>query len=211
VKLYVGDFNLSSWSLRPWLALTQAGVPFETVRIRLDRPTSRAALTVSSPSGRVPVLHHGNLVVWESLAICEYAAELAPDAGLWPAEPGARAVARAVSSEMHAGFAALRAEHPMNLLAETARAPSPAAAADVARIRSLWKDCRARFGADGPFLFGRFTIADAMFAPVVSRFRTYAIPTDAVCEEYADVVWELPAMGEWRRRAEAEREEWDLG
>jgi glutathione S-transferase len=212
VKLYVGDYNLSSWSLRPWLALTIAGAPFETVRIRLDRPGTRAELARSSPTGKVPALHvplegGDGIVIWESIAICEYVAERFPAAKLWPDDVGARAVARAVAAEMHAGFATLRREHPMNLLAHTPRAPSPEAAADVARIRALWNDVRARYGARGPFLFGRFSIADAMFAPVVSRFRTYAIPTDAACEAYADAIWALPAMVAWRRLAEAELEE----
>ncbi|MEZ4236238.1 MAG: glutathione S-transferase family protein [Myxococcota bacterium] len=201
MRLYIGDYELSSWSLRAWLALTESGLDFETIEILLDRPETAEALAQVSPTARVPVLHDGDLVIWESLAICEYVAERVPT--LWPDDSAARAVARAVSAEMFSGFATLRREHPMAIGHERPRAPSPGAARDVARIRTLWNDCRTRFGAlaGGPFLFGRFTIADAMYAPVVSRFRTYAIPTDTVCEAYADAVWEHPGMAAWRRLA----------
>jgi glutathione S-transferase len=217
VKLYVGDYNLSSWSLRPWLVLTHAQIPFETEVIRLDRPETRAALAEVSPSQKVPVLHDGPTVIWESLAICEYAAELAASSGsaaggharLWPTDKAVRAVARAVASEMHAGFSSLRSQHPMDFvgarLAERLpKAPTPEVQADLARIKALWKELRERYGAGGPWLFGNFSIADAMFAPVASRFRTYDLPTDEVSREYIATVFDHPAMREWERRAQEE-------
>lgn len=210
MKLYIGDYNLSSWSLRPWLALTVAGARFDTERIRLDRPNSRASLLAVSPTGKVPALDvGGGVTVWDSLAICELAAERYPDARLWPADPTVRAVARSASAEMHAGFAALRQEHPMNFAARTPRAPSASAAADIARIGALWADLRSRFGASGPFLFGAFSIADAMYAPVVSRIRTYALPVDAAGQAYCAAIWALPAMAAWGALAQAELDDGD--
>lgn len=202
MRLFVGDYNLSSWSLRPWLALTEAGIPFDTERIALNQPGTHAALLRVSPSARVPVLHHGSVILWESLAICEYVAEQHP--GSWPEDPIARAVARAASCEMHAGFASLRREHPMNLLGRTARAPSAEVRAEVARITDLWQGLRRDYGAGGPYLFGRYSIADAMFTPVATRFRTYAIRTDPVSEAYAAALLAHPAMVEWERRAREE-------
>ncbi|MEQ1502051.1 MAG: glutathione S-transferase family protein [Myxococcota bacterium] len=202
MKLVIGDYALSSWSLRPWLALTVGGVPFETEVIRLNQPDTKARILARSPTGKVPALRlDDGTVVWESLAICEVAAEANPS--LWPESPVARAVARSVACEMHAGFATLRQEHPMNVTIRTPKAPSPTVVAEVGRIRALWAGVREAYGAGGPFLFGRFSIADAMFAPVVTRLRTYAIPTDPG-SEYCAAVWALPAMAEWERRAAAE-------
>jgi glutathione S-transferase len=203
LTLVIGTRRYSSWSLRPFLALKAAGAAFEVVEIALRQPDTKANILAWSPSGKVPLLVHGGVKVWDSLAICDYLAELFPAAGLWPAGREARALARAVSAEMHSGFPALRSTCAMDLcagLTPLADIP-PEVAAEAGRIRALWADCRGRFGADGPFLFGRFTIADAMWAPVVTRFTTYALPQDAVSGAYCDAVWALPAMQEWRASA----------
>lgn len=205
LTLVVGNRNYSSWSLRAWLALRMAGLEFDLTVISLDQPGTKQAILAHSPAGRVPVLHDGNLAIWDSLAICEYAAELAPQAELWPGDPAARAVARAVSAEMHAGFEALRAALPMNIRADR---PGVAVAdpvqADIDRITEIWRDSRSRFGAAGPFLFGGFTIADAMFAPIVARFATYHVPLGPVERTYADSLRALPAMAEWAAAAAGE-------
>ncbi|MCA9678312.1 MAG: glutathione S-transferase family protein [Kofleriaceae bacterium] len=202
--LHVGTKHLSSWSLRPYLAIAHARLPCEDRTIVLDRPDSRARLLEASPSGRVPVLVHGDLVIWDSLAICEYVAELAPAAGLWPAAPAIRARARAVSAEMHAGFAALRRDMPMDLVtAHPGEGHTADALADAARVMEIWRDCRAHAGDGGPFLFGAFTIADAMYAPVATRFQTYGVAMDDVCRAYVDAIEALPAMQAWRRDARA--------
>jgi glutathione S-transferase len=205
--LVIGNKNYSSWSLRPWLAMKVAGIPFEELRIPLDLPETRAQILRHSPSGKVPVLREGEAVVHESLAICEFLAERFPEAQLWPEVPAARALARSVSAEMHAGFAALRAAMPMNVRARLpGRGRAPGVDADVERIGALWRDARVRFGSGGDFLFGRFSIADAMFAPVVTRFRTYDVPQGADGRAYCEAVWELPAMREWEAAARAESE-----
>ncbi len=199
--LYVGTKHLSSWSLRPFLALVQSGLPFETRTIALDRPTSRADILRVTPSGKVPVLHDGDLAIWDSLAICEYLAERAPS--LWPADRVARARARTISAEMHSGFAALRQHMPMQLLEQRhGQGHTPDALADAARVHAIWRDALGRSG--GPLLFGDFSIADAMFAPVVTRFQTYGIELDASCRAYVAAVEALPAMKRWRAEAAAE-------
>jgi glutathione S-transferase len=203
--LVIGNKRYSSWSLRPWLAMAHAGIAFAEEVIPLFQADSKAKLLAHSPPGLVPVLHDGSLTVWDSLAICETMAERHPDKHLWPEDAAARARARAVSAEMHAGFAALRSEMPMNL----GREPAPlrvsdGALADIARVQALWSDCR-RQAEGGPFLFGAFSIADAMFAPVVARFRAYAIEiAEPGARDWADVVWDLPAMQAWRAHAAAE-------
>jgi len=203
--LYIGNKNYSSWSLRPWLALKHTGAAFDEVVIPLDEPTTKATILRHSPSGRVPALLHGELTVWDSLAICEYLAEIFPETKLWPEAKDARAVARAASSEMHSGFAALRGHLPMNVRSSFPnRGVNPEVQADINRITVLWRDCRKRFGAGGDFLFGAFSNADAMFAPVVTRFRTYKIELDEVAQAYADAVWALPAMQEWATAARNE-------
>lgn len=205
LELVVGNQNYSSWSLRPWLAMRMAGIEFDLTVVPLDLPDTKNRLLGHSGAGRVPVLHHGDLTVWDSLAICEYAAELSPSAGLWPDDIGVRAVARAVSSEMHAGFGALRAALPMNLRADRPGVPvTPAVQADIDRIIAVWCDCRRRYGAAGPFLFGRFSIADAMFAPVVARFKTYHVRLAAMESEYVDAILSLAPMRDWRAAAKAE-------
>jgi glutathione S-transferase len=196
--IYIANKNYSSWSLRGWLALKHTDATFSEVLIPLREPTTRTEILRYSPSGRVPALHHRDVVVWDSLAIGEYLAELFPRARLWPEDPQTRAAARAVSAEMHSGFAALRGHLPMNMRSSFPnRGVTPEAQADVNRITALWRDCRKRFGGDGAFLFGHFTIADAMYAPIVSRFRTYKVELDEEAQRYADTVWALPALQEW--------------
>jgi glutathione S-transferase len=203
--IYIANRNYSSWSLRSWLMLKQTGASFEDAVIPLDEATTRATILRHSPSGKVPALQHGELVIWESLAIGEYLAERFPEAQLWPAAADARAIARAVSHEMHGGFAALRSHLPMNVRSSfPTRGVTPEAQADINRIAAIWRDCRKRFGESGDFLFGRVGIADAMFAPVVSRFRTYKIELDDESQRYADAVWALPAMQEWALAARNE-------
>jgi glutathione S-transferase len=198
ITIYLGNKNYSSWSLRPWLSLKQTGAKFSEELIPLDEPTTRSTILRYSPSGRVPALRHGELTVWDSLGICEYLADIFPKAQLWPKEKPARAVARAVSGEMHSGFAALREHLPMNMRSSFPnRGVTPEVQADINRITAIWRDCRKRFGAGGPFLFGAFTNADAMYAPVVSRFRTYKIELEAEAQAYSDAVWALPALQEW--------------
>jgi glutathione S-transferase len=205
LKLVIGNKNYSSWSMRPWIGLRGAGIPFDEEVISLYVEGSREQILKHSPAGKVPILIDGDIHVWESLAILEYAAEKFPDAGLWPADTAARAHARAISTEMHAGFAALRNECGMNLWRPPQKiALSADAQANIARIQAMWTDCRARFGAGGPFLFGRFTIADAMYAPVVGRFITYAIDVSPVVSTYMAAVTASPAWREWRRGAFAE-------
>jgi glutathione S-transferase len=204
VKLHIGNKSYSSWSLRPWLAMAQAGIPFEERVIPLDQPGTAADIAAVSGAGRVPVLEDGGLTVWDSLAICEYLAERLPEKRLWPGEAAARAVARSVVAEMHSGFTAIRTACPFKVRETIAFAPTPEVQADVRRLTAIWEDCRRRFGAGGPFLFGAFTIADAYYAPVVSRFRTYGLPLAGAAATWADAVWSLPAYERWRQGAAAE-------
>jgi glutathione S-transferase len=199
LTLYIGNKNYSSWSLRPWLVLKQLAVDFEEVVIPLYQPGSRETILKYSPSGRVPALKHDEVTVWESLGICEYLAESFPTFGLWPKDHEARAVARAVSNEMHAGFRALREHLPMNIRSSFPdRGVTPEVQGDINRVMAIWRLCRTRFGAkNGDFLFGPFTITDAMFAPVVTRFRTYRIDLERDAHAYSDTIMNLPAMQEW--------------
>ncbi len=203
LKLVIGDHNFSSWSLCPWLALKQVGLPFEEISGRLRQPTTKTDILKYSPSAKVPCLIDGETLVWESLAICEYLAEIAPT--LWPSERKARAEARAIASEMHAGFPSLRQEMPLDVRTSLPRPQlSPEAKADVARVIAIWEDCRRRYGSKGPFLFGHFTNADAMYAPVVFRFQTYRIELPEASRRWSDTMLALPAMQEWRQVATAE-------
>lgn len=207
LTLVIANKNYSSWSLRPWLALKRIGAPFSEVRIALDQPDTRARILEHSPGGKVPVLHDGDVTVWDSLAILEYLAERFPEAGLWPGAPQARAVARAVSAEMHAGFTALRQGLPMNCRRrEPLAITDETLRADIARIDAMWTDCRRRFGAHGPFLFGSFTNADAMYAPVVTRFASYQVAVSETAQAYMDTILEMPEMRAWYADAEAEVE-----
>lgn len=206
LKLVIGNKNYSSWSMRPWVALRAASIPFEEIFIPLytGEADKRRILDVTR-SGKVPALIDGDITVWDSLAIIEYVAETFPDAHLWPADRAARAHARSVSAEMHSGFAALRNECGMNLHRPVkARPLSDAARADIARVQEMWTDCRARYGRSGPYLFGAFSGADAMYAPVVHRFRTYAIDVTPAVRSYMDAMMALPAFAEWTNAGLAE-------
>lgn len=203
--LVIGNKNYSSWSLRPWLAMKMAGQSFDEMVIPLGQQATTAEIARHSPAGKVPILHHGGTAVWESIAILECLAELVPEARLWPEDREARAVARAVSAEMHSGFAALRTHMPMNIRASKAgRGRTPEVDKDIRRIVALWEDCRARFGEGGPFLFGRFSNADAMYAPVVTRFKTYGVELQGAARAYADAILALPPMVEWYAAAKVE-------
>jgi glutathione S-transferase len=217
-RLVIGNKNTSSWSMRPWLVLRHAGIAFSEINIDLRAPDAKAQILAHSPSGKVPALVVGDpaadgFVIWDTLAIIEYLAETHPDAHLWPADSRARAFARAVSAEMHSGFQQLREHCPMDLLARTPRDTlAEPVAADVRRIVAIWRDCRRRFGSAGPHLFGAFSAADAMYAPVASRFRTYvpnlaAHGDDGVAAQYVATVFANPAMREWQDGAEAKRKD----
>ena len=198
LTLVIGNKNYSSWSLRPWIAMKVAGIPFEEIQIPLYEPGSRERMLEYSPAGKVPILIDGDEHVWESLAILEHLAERFPEARLWPSDRRARSHARAIASEMHGGFQPLRQNCTMNLwLPVKARPQPPEVLANVARIEQMWADCRARFGQGGPFLFGAFGAADAMYAPVVARFNTYGLPVSAKTRAYMDAVMGLPTWREW--------------
>jgi glutathione S-transferase len=202
LKLIIGNKNYSSWSMRPWIGLKAAGISFDEEVIPLYVEGSKQKILSYSPAGKVPILIDGDVRVWESLAILEYAAERFPAAALWPSDAAARAHARAIATEMHGGFAALRNECGMNLWRPPARkALSDDARGNIARIQAIWTDARARYGAGGPFLFGAFSAADAMYAPVVARFETYAVDVAAPVRAYMQAMIALPAWQEWRRAA----------
>lgn len=205
LTLVIGDKNFSSWSLRSWLLMKQFDIPFREEMIRLRRPESRQAILRHSPGGTVPILKDGALAIWDTMAIALHLAERIPDKALWPADPAARGLARSIAAEMHSGFAALRTVCPMNLIAHmTGFVPVLAVKSDVERIDAMWQDARARFGARGPFLFGAFTIADAFYAPVCARFRTYAIKVSPTSQAYCEAVFALSAMQEWEAGARNE-------
>jgi glutathione S-transferase len=207
LRLVIGNKRYSSWSLRPWLVMTHFAIPFDETKILLDLPGTKAEILRFSPSGRVPCLIDGDIAVWETLAIIEFLAESFPDRAIWPRDRAARARARAVANEMHAGFTALRNACPMNLRRDFApRDWGGAAARDVARIEDLWRDARARFGAAGPFLFGAFSAADAMYAPVVARLAGYGWPIASDTRAYVDAVQALPAYRAWKAGADEETE-----
>jgi glutathione S-transferase len=208
--LYIGNKNYSSWSMRPWLALKWAGIAFEERVIRLGGEGYRQAkipeIVAVSPSGRVPALHADAIVVHDSLAICEWAHEHAPAGALWPQDASRRAIGRSAAAEMHSGFAAVRRDLSMNIRRQMQSAPDwpDDTRADLARLYALWSDLRARFGADGPFLLGARSIADAMFAPVATRLRTYAVETPADAQAYCATIFADAAFQEWERGAFAE-------
>ena len=201
--LTIGNKNYSSWSLRPWILLKHLGLPFEERLLPLDTAEFARDIAALSPTRRVPVLQHGALLLWDSLAICEYACELAGRG--WPEARDARAVARSVCAEMHSGFSILRSQWPMNARALGRRtAANPERAAEIARIEDLWADSRRRFGGGGPWLFGEYSVADAMYAPVVLRLRTYGAQLRASSVEYVDTVLADAHLREWLTAAEAE-------
>jgi glutathione S-transferase len=204
LTLIIGNKNYSSWSLRPWLFLKHVGLEFQEILIPLDTPETREQIDRQTPSGRVPVLRQGTLCVWDSLAICEYIAELSGKG--WPQAREARAVARAVCAEMHSGFPSLRSLWPMNARARNRRTAITAALeADVERIDEIWNDCRGRFGGGGPWLFGEYGVADAMYAPVVLRFNTYAARISQTARWYMASVLEDAPLQEWLQAAKQER------
>jgi glutathione S-transferase len=200
--LVIGNKLYSSWSLRPWLLLKQFGIAFDEVLIPLHQPNTKDAIRRYSPAGKVPILIEGDIAVWESLAIMDHVGETYEDAEVWPRDPHARAMARSVAAEMHAGFGALRSACPMNLGKKFGtRDRGEKVARDVARVTEIFQEARGRFGSGGPFLFGAFSAADAMYAPVVTRLDTYSIAVDAVSREYMDAVLSLPAYREWLETA----------
>lgn len=208
MKLVIANKLHSSWSMRPWLALTHFNIPFEEIQIPfgpiIDDPEWKAKIAPYNPAGKVPALADGDARVWESLAILEYVAEKFPDRAIWPRDATARAMARSIASEMHSGFSALRGACPCNLgRRHPAKDRGPKVAADVARITMIWNEARARFGkATGkPFLFGDFTAADAMYAPVATRFHSYSIAVDPLSQAYVDSIYDLPAFRSWREAA----------
>ena len=214
LKLTIGNKNYSSWSMRPWVLLRQAGIPFEEVLVRFDSFEAdsqfKQAITGLNPAGKVPVLSDGDLVIWDTLAIAEYVAEQYPEKQLWPADKAARARARSVCAEMHAGFGALRQHCTQNIEASLPEVGAlvwrdqPAVRADVTRLVAMWSELLARHG--GPLLFGQFTIVDAYFAPVCMRFKTYHLPVPPVIAAYVERVAALPGVAAWIRDALAEQD-----
>jgi len=201
--LVMGNKNYSSWSLRPWILLKHLELAFTERVLPLDTPEFARDIAAVSPTRRVPILQHGSLQVWDSLAICEYAAELAGRG--WPKTRDARAIARAACAEMHSGFSILRSQWPMNARAIGRRtAPNPERSAEISRVEKLWDECRSRFGAGGPWLFGEYCVADAMYAPVVLRLRTYGANVRATTAEYMATVLADPHMRDWLAAAAAE-------
>jgi glutathione S-transferase len=207
LTLVIGNKNYSSWSMRPWLAMRASGIAFEEVFIPLytDDKADKDRILSFSRSGKVPSLVDGDITVWDSLAIIEYLAERFPEARLWPEDRAARAHARSISAEMHSGFLPLRNECGMNLHRPIGAVTLSAdARANIARVEQIWTDCRARYGKAGPFLFGAFTGADAMYAPVVHRFRSYAIKVGPLAQAYMETMMALPAFAEWTKAGLAE-------
>jgi glutathione S-transferase len=201
LKLILGSKNYSSWSMRPYLALAEHDIPFDEEVLNTYAPEAKAKILRYSPAGRVPVLIDGEHTIWDSLAILEHFADKFPHLDLWPKDPAARALARSISAEMHSGFLALRKAMPMNLK----RKPAPPKAgipkdveADIKRICDIFRDARTRFGARGDLLFGAFSAADCMFAPVATRLRTFAVPLDAPCEDYVSAIHELESFKRWK-------------
>lgn len=206
LNLVIGNKRYSSWSLRPWLALKAAGADFHENKIMLRRPDTATRIRAHSPTGKVPLLIDGDVKIWESLAICEYVADRYPAAGLWPTDPKTRAVARAIATEMHGGFAALRQEMPMDCATTIGGVtPSDATVADIARIQDVWREAREKYGAGGSYLFGRFSIADCMYAPVVTRFATYGVTLNPVAASYRDAMLADPHMQTWIAEAKTEQ------
>lgn len=210
-RLIIGNKAWSSWSLRPWLVMRRFGLPFEEINIRLREPTSKERILDHSAAGKVPALYIGDLLVWDSLAIIETLADRHPEHRIWPAEADARTIARSASAEMHSGFQAMRENCPMDILMRAPKNDLPEAAeTNIRRVVALWRDCRQRFGGSGPFLFSDFSAADAMYAPVASRLRTY-IPDlapfgdDGTAEAYVETIFAMPEIAEWADGARLEQ------
>lgn len=211
--LIIGNKNYSSWSLRPWLAMRRFAIPFTEINVDIYAPGKRKRILQHSPSALVPALKVGGRVIWDTLAILETLAEAHTEHPFWPADPAARALARSVSAEMHSGFSDLRNEMPMDLLNEKrVDKIGENVARDISRIVDIWRMCRSEYGDGGPFMFGNFTIADAMYAPVASRFRTYVgdlsgFGDDGTAAEFVETVFAMPEMNEWAKGARAELDE----
>ena len=204
LTLVIGTKNLSSWSMRPWVALTAFGIPFTEVRVELDRPDTSSRIARYTHSGRVPVLLAGDITIWDSLAICEYLAEQFPDKHLWPQDVAARAMARSICAEMHSSFLSLRSTMPMNISASLrGQGRTPETQADIGRVSEIWEECLCRFGHN-EFLFGDFSLADAFFAPVVTRFNTYGVALPPALSAYCERVTRHPAVARWIEAARAE-------
>ncbi len=209
MKLIMGNKNYSSWSMRPWIAMKVAGIEFDEEIIPLRQHDTKSQILMRSPAGKLPILMDGSVVIWESTAILEYLNDKFPEARLWPSDNAARAHARSVSNEMHAGFTALRRGLSMNIKRiPSAAQVSPDVQVDIDRIVAIWIDCRTRFGRDGRFLFGAFSIADAMFAPVINRLSAYAVAVPVPVRSYMSSVMELPAWQQWT--SEALSEHWSI-
>ncbi|AUS99856.1 glutathione S-transferase [Nostoc sp. CENA543] len=207
LNLVIGNKNYSSWSLRPWLAMKQLGLEFQETQIMLSNPDFGVKIRQYSPSAKVPVLLHNHQTVWDSLAICEYLAETFPTLHWWPSDQTARAFARSISAEMHSGFLHLRQNMPMNCRAKyPGKGLTPNVQQDIDRIMAIWQETRQKFGIEGNFLFGQFTIADAFFAPVVLRFVTYDVQLDPISQAYVETILAIPAMQEWIQAAKNETE-----
>ena len=205
--LVIGNKNYSSWSLRPWLVMKQFGIEFNEICIPLYQPETQSQLNQYSPSGKVPVLIHDKQTIWDSLAICEYLVETFPTLNLYPQDKNARAVARSSSAEMHSGFQHLRQNMPMNCCAVLpGKGMTPDVQKDIERITNIWRQLREQFSKQGNMLFGKFTIADAMYAPVILRFKTYGVQLNSICQDYSKAVLELPAMQQWLEAAKNEQE-----
>lgn len=204
--LIIFNKKYSSWSLRPWLVLKYFGIPFDEKIIWIRKPDTAEKVAPWSPSGRLPAFHYRDVVVWDSLAICEFLADRFPEKPLWPADATERALARCMCAEMHAGFTALRTQLPMNCTQNRTLKLSAEVQADVTRIQNLWRQCREKSEPLGNFLFGNFGIVDAFFAPVVIRFKTNGVPMDAACQAYTDAIWNLPEMQDWIKAGQAESE-----
>ncbi|MCD6042857.1 MAG: glutathione S-transferase [Burkholderiales bacterium] len=208
LKLVIGNKNYSSWSMRPWVLLRQAQIPFEEVQLKFDHDVRVIGIEKYSPAGKVPVLMIDGDAVWDTLAICETVSEMHPEKQLWPRTPEARRVARSACAEMHSGFQALRGKMPMNIRGRyPGKGLTPESRKDIERVVALWSDCRSRFGSAGALLFGHFSVADAFFAPVVMRFETYGVELPPVARAYCEAVQALPAVREW---VEAARRETDF-
>jgi glutathione S-transferase len=207
LQLVIGNKNYSSWSMRPWVLLRQAGIPFEEVQLKFDQDTKVVGVEKYSPTRKVPVLLIDGEPVWDTLAICETVAEMFPAKQLWPQDPSARRVARSICAEMHSGFQALRGAMPMNIRSRyPGKGLDEKSSKDIQRVLALWSDCRARFEKGGPLLFGAFGIPDAFYAPVVMRFQTYGVEVPPVARAYCEAVQSLSAVREWCDAARRETE-----
>ncbi|MGL5806883.1 MAG: glutathione S-transferase family protein [Xenococcaceae cyanobacterium] len=207
LTLIIGNKNYSSWSLRPWIAMKQFGLDFDEIRIFLYNPEASTQIKKYSPAGKVPILIHNNVTIWDSLSILEYLAEEFSELNWWPKDKIARATARSISAEMHSGFLPLRHNMPMNCRAKFPGIDiKPEVKKDIDRITNIWQECREKYRSQGDLLFGKFSIADAMYAPVVLRFVSYGVPLNSICQQYLDSILELPALQEWIAAGKSETE-----